>query len=184
MATCSSYVSAFPSTVDEKPHWGERQSCSSGTKRLASSMRRFSSSLDSSAPALRRHEPEHDLLSLRHEPQRLEAARALVVVLEEEAVHLEVAEERLGDEVVASLGGPRGAEVAAAQVRRHGHALGAAGERLVDRAGCRQRADDRDLLRFRRRTRAAAGRSGRRGSCRRTGGTCSRALPSRRTSSA
>ena len=33
--------------------------------------------------------------------------------------------------LVAALGHPRGAEVAAAHVRRHGHALGATGERLV-----------------------------------------------------
>jgi hypothetical protein len=26
LASCSSSVSALPSTVDEKPHWGERQS--------------------------------------------------------------------------------------------------------------------------------------------------------------
>ena len=67
----------------------------------------------------------------RHEPERLEAAGALVVPLHEEAVDLELVEERLGDVLVAALGHPRGAEVAAAHVRRHGHALGPAGERLV-----------------------------------------------------
>ena len=82
--------------------------------------------------ALRGHEPEHDELARRHEAQRLEAAGAGVVVLEEEAVDLELAEQRLGDEVVAALGHPRGAEVAAAHVGRDRHALGAAGERLVD----------------------------------------------------
>src|SRR4051794_31456458 len=51
-AFCSSIVSAFPSTVDEKPHCGLRQSCSSGTYRAASSMRRFNSSLASNAGRL------------------------------------------------------------------------------------------------------------------------------------
>src|SRR5262249_12929727 len=39
--------------------------------------------------ALRRHEPEHHHLALGHEAQRLERPGALVVVLEEEAVHRE-----------------------------------------------------------------------------------------------
>ena len=83
--------------------------------------------------ALRRHEPEHDLLvALRQEAQRLESARALVVPLHEEPVHLELVEQRLGDEVVASLGGPGGAEVPAAHVRRDAHPVRPVGERLVD----------------------------------------------------
>src|SRR5436190_16955725 len=74
--------------------------------------------------ALRRDEPEHDLLrAFRQEAQRLEAAGTLVVPLHEEAVDLELAEERLGDVVVAALGRPRRAEVAAAHVRRDAHAL-------------------------------------------------------------
>ena len=51
-------------------------------------------------------EAEHDGLALRQEAQRLEAARALVVLLQEEAVDLELVEERLGDEVVAAFGDP------------------------------------------------------------------------------
>src|SRR5579875_1985185 len=50
----------------------------------------------------RRHEPEYDLLARRHEAQRREGARALVVELEEEAVDVELAEQRLRDEVVAA----------------------------------------------------------------------------------
>src|SRR5581483_9905874 len=38
---------------------------------------------------LRRDEPEHDDLVLGHEPQRLEAAGALVVVLEQQPVRLD-----------------------------------------------------------------------------------------------
>src|SRR6476469_1481998 len=57
--------------------------------------------------ALRRDEAEHDLLALRDEPQRSEAARPLVVPLHEEAVDLELVEERLGDEVVAAFRRPR-----------------------------------------------------------------------------
>src|SRR5207249_367297 len=49
-AFCCSTVSALPSTVDEKPHWGLTQTCSSGTYFDASSSRRLRSSFDSSAP--------------------------------------------------------------------------------------------------------------------------------------
>ena len=75
--------------------------------------------------ALGGDEAEHDQLVLGHEPQRLEPSGAGVVVLEEEAIHVELAEQRLGDEVVATLGGPRGAEIAAAHVGGHRHPLGA-----------------------------------------------------------
>ena len=87
-------------------------------------MRRLSVSLASSAPLLGGDQPEHDQLAGRHEPQRLEAARALVVVLEEEAVDVELGEQRLGDEVVAALGRPGGAEVAAAHVGGDGQPSG------------------------------------------------------------
>src|SRR5581483_8387780 len=56
--------------------------------------------------ALGRDETEHDLLALGKKAQRSEPARALVVPLHEEAVDLQLVEERLGDEVVASLGRP------------------------------------------------------------------------------
>jgi hypothetical protein len=83
---------------------------------------------------LRRDEPEDDLLARRHEAERLEAAGALVVVLEEEAIDLEPAEEGLGDEVVAALRRPGRLEVAAAEVGRDPEALRAASERGVDGA--------------------------------------------------
>jgi hypothetical protein len=98
-ATCSSCVMALPSTVEEKPHCGDRQSCSSGTYFAASSMRRLRSSGFSSLPVL------------------VEPARALVVELAEEAVDVEFAEQRLGHEVVAALRRPGRAEVAPAHVR-------------------------------------------------------------------
>ena len=60
-----------------------------GRTGAASSMRRFSVSLSSSCGALGGDQPEHDLLALRHEPQRLEAAGTGVVELEEEAVDLQ-----------------------------------------------------------------------------------------------
>src|SRR5579875_3480555 len=53
-------------------------------------------------PALGRDQAEHDDLSRRDEAQRLEAARARVVPLHEEAVDVELVEERLGDEVVGA----------------------------------------------------------------------------------
>ena len=131
-AACCSRESALPSTVEEKPHCGDRHSWSTSTYCDASSILRLSVVLGLELAALGGDEPEHDLLALRDEPQRLEAARARVVPLHEEAVDLELAEQRLGDEVVAALGDPRGAEVAAAHVRRDRHALGSLRERLVD----------------------------------------------------
>ena len=50
--------------------------------------------------------------------QGLEAAGALIVVLEQEGIDLEAAEELLGDRVVAALGVPLAAVVAAAEVDR------------------------------------------------------------------
>src|SRR3712207_7496448 len=50
LESCWSWVRSLPSTVEEKPHCGERHSCSSGTKRDASSMRRLSVSLSSRSP--------------------------------------------------------------------------------------------------------------------------------------
>ena len=88
--------------------------------------------MSSSCAALRGDQAEHDQLARRDEPQRLEAAGALVVVLEEEAVDVELAEQRLGDEVVAALGRPRRAEVAPAHVRGDGQPVRPAGERRVD----------------------------------------------------
>src|SRR5579884_2693912 len=61
-------------------------------------------------------EPEdHPLVALGQEAQRLERAGALVVELQEVAVDAELAEQRLGDEVVAALGSPHRLVVAAAQ---------------------------------------------------------------------
>src|SRR3954452_17231280 len=50
--------------------------------------------------ALRAHEAEDDRLALRHEAERGEVARALVVVLEEEAVDTHVAEQDFGHGLV------------------------------------------------------------------------------------
>ena len=141
-ARCSSTVSSLPSTVEEKPHCGDRHSCSSGTNFAASSMRRLSSSASSSSPRLRGDEPEHHLLARRHEPQRLEPAGALVVELAEEAVDVQPAEEGLGHELVAALGRPGGAEVAAAHVRGDAHARRAGRERGVDLPRCSARAGE------------------------------------------
>src|SRR5580700_2393345 len=82
--------------------------------------------------ALGGDQAEDDHLAGRDEPQRLEPAGALVVVLQEEPVHGQLAEQGLGDEVVTALRRPRGAEVAAAHVRGDGHAVGAAGDGGVD----------------------------------------------------
>ena len=132
LAICSSRVSELPSTVEEKPHCPDRASCSSGTNLDGLVDAALEVVLALELRALRRHQAEDDALARRHEPQRLEPAGAGVVVLQEEAVDLQPAEQRLGDEVVAALGHPRGAEVAAAHVRGDRQRVRAAGERGVD----------------------------------------------------
>src|SRR2546426_4464167 len=66
------------------------------------------------------NQPQDYLFSSWHKPQRLEAAGAPGVVLEKEAVHLRLAEHRLGHRVVAAGGHPHAGVVAAAGVHRHG----------------------------------------------------------------
>ena len=73
-------------------------------------------------------EPEHDRLVGGHEAQRGEVAGALVVVLEEVGVDVELVEQHLGDRLVAALGEPRAAVVAAAQVDADGEVVGPAGD--------------------------------------------------------
>ena len=63
--------------------------------RAASAMRACSSSADSEPRRLRAHEPEHDDAVVGHVAQRLERARSLVVVLEQEAVEARAAEHLL-----------------------------------------------------------------------------------------
>src|SRR6202020_136649 len=50
LAHCSSSERTLPSSVEAKPHCGDRQSCSRSTYLVASSMRRLMSSFFSSAP--------------------------------------------------------------------------------------------------------------------------------------
>src|SRR5262249_53645092 len=52
LAICSSRDSELPSSVEEKPHCGDRHSWSMSTNLLASSIRRLMSSLTSSSPFL------------------------------------------------------------------------------------------------------------------------------------
>src|SRR5690606_26405753 len=80
---------------------------------------------------LRGDEAEDDrLLAGAQEPQRLEPARAVAVVLEEEAVVVG-REEVLGDGLVAARRDPRRTEVAAADVRRDDEVVGLAREHAV-----------------------------------------------------
>ena len=58
------------------------------------------------AAAFGRHQPEHDVLVVRHIAERLEAAGANVVVLEKESIDAELTEERFGNEVVAAFRHP------------------------------------------------------------------------------
>ena len=129
LAHCSSSVMMLPSSVEEKPHCGERQSCTSGTYFAASAMRLLVLEFGE----LGGDEAEDDRLVL-DEAQRLESARALAVVLEEEAVDGAVREEDLGDGFVAAGGEPRGAEVAAADVHRERQVGGLGGDDPVEDA--------------------------------------------------
>ena len=80
-------------------------------------------------------EAEHHGLVGGHEAQRGEVAGALVVVLEEVGVDVELVEQHLGDWLVAALGEPRAAVVAAAQVDGDDEVVGAAGDDGVDQLG-------------------------------------------------
>src|SRR3972149_6802693 len=75
---------------------------------------------------LRADEAEDDHLVPGHEAQRLEAAGALRVVLEQEAVDVELLEGPLGAGLVAALRGPGAPVVAAAHVQADGEARRAA----------------------------------------------------------
>src|SRR5258706_3950577 len=77
-------------------------------------------------------EAQHHGLALRQEAQRPEVPGALVVVLEEVAVHGELVEEDLGHRLVAAFADPCALEVAAAQVRADGHPLRPVRDRGVD----------------------------------------------------
>ncbi len=97
LAHCSSSASTLPSSVEAKPHCGDRQSWSSATYLVASSMRRLMSSFGSSRPLLRGDQAEHQLLvALGEETQRLEAAGAVAVVFQEIAVDVGIVEHQLG----------------------------------------------------------------------------------------
>src|SRR5262247_2759743 len=81
---------------------------------------------------LRADQPEHHLLALRHETQGLEAAGAIGVVLQEERVHVEPGEDRLGDGVVAAARHPGGLEVAPARVDGYRDVARDVAQRRVD----------------------------------------------------
>src|SRR6185369_6297169 len=82
------------------------------------------------ARLLARHQPQHHLAVLGHRAQGLEAARALVVVLEQEALEAAAAEDA-GDGLVAAAGVEHRLVVAAADVERERHAGVAADRRVV-----------------------------------------------------
>ena len=95
-------------------------------------MRRLMSSLLLQLAGFRRDEPEHELfLALWEKPQRLEAAGAIAVVFEEIAVEAGMAEQLLGDELVAARGDEGGAEIAAARMHGDRHVGRLAFERGV-----------------------------------------------------
>ena len=80
-------------------------------------------------------ETEHDGRVLADVAQRGEVAGALVVVLEEEGVDVELVEQHLGHRFVAAFGEPRAAVVAAAQVDADREVVGAAADGGVDQLG-------------------------------------------------
>src|SRR5262249_41679737 len=83
--------------------------------------------------ALGRDETQHhDLVALGQEAQRLESAGALGIVFEEVTVVVHLAQERLRHRLVAALGNPGRAEIAAAHMGGDGHVGGLGLERAVD----------------------------------------------------
>ena len=120
-AHCSSSASVLPSSVEAKPHCGDRQSCSSGMNFAAWSMRRLISSFDSSRAALAGDQAQHHRLVLRHHAQRLEAAGAVAVVFHEEAVDLDLVEQDLLHRLVAAGAHVGRFIIAAAHVHGDGH---------------------------------------------------------------
>ena len=100
-AHCSSSARMLPSSVEAKPHCGDRQNCSSGGEfgRLVDAA--LDVVLLLQRAALGGDEAEHhDLVALGQEAQRLEAAGALGVVFEEIAVV--VAPRRAGSRATGS----------------------------------------------------------------------------------
>src|SRR5208282_2323614 len=63
-AHCSSSASTLPSSVEAKPHCGDRHSWSSAAYLVASSMRRLTSSLFSSVPLFEVTRPSTTILLL------------------------------------------------------------------------------------------------------------------------
>ena len=133
-AHCSSSVRILPSSVEAKPHCGLRHSWSSATYLIASSILRLMSSLRSSPPLLEVTRPRTTFAALRDAAQRLEGAGAVAVVFEEIAVDVELAEQPLGNRLVAALGDERGAEISAAGMHGDRHAGGPASQRLPGHA--------------------------------------------------
>src|SRR6476661_6902503 len=82
---------------------------------------------------LRGEEAEHDDRVVADEPQRLEPAGAIRVVLEHEAVVVQPAEDGLGDRVVRALAVPLTLAVAATQVHAEDDVVREAGDELVVR---------------------------------------------------
>ena len=108
------------------------------------SIRRLSSSLVSSSPVLLVTSPSTTiLLPARHEAQRLEPAGAIGVVFHEIRIGVDLVEQHLGHRLVAARSDPGGAEIAAAEMHRDGHALRLAGDRPVEHAGVDVAADCR-----------------------------------------
>ena len=125
----------LPCTVLEKPHCGERQSCSSGAIFRGLVDAPLERVLRLHLAELGGHQAEDHDLALGQVAQRPEVARAVVVVLEEVGVEVHLGEQRLGHRLVVAGGGMGALEVAAAQVHGQGHAGGLVRHHLVDEAG-------------------------------------------------
>ena len=135
LAHCSSSASTLPSSVEAKPHCGDRHSWSSGAYFVASSMRRLMKSLCSIAAGLRGDQAEHHGLALRQEAQRLEPAGAVGVPFEEIAVDIDPIEQQIGDRLIAARGDEGRAEIAATHMRRDDEVARPALQRGIDHAG-------------------------------------------------
>ena len=120
---CSSSVNRLPSSDDAKPHCGLMARLSSGTYRLASSIRRRSVSCGSSCGHFAADQAENDTLVAGNETERLESAGAVGLVFQEKEIHVELVEQLFSDRIVTALRVPLASIVSATEVDGQRHPL-------------------------------------------------------------
>src|SRR5262245_7784291 len=135
-AHCSSSARILPSSVEAKPHCGDRHNCSMSTYLAASSMRRLMASLLSSTPLLEVTRPSTTcFLPLGTKRSGSKPPARALSVFQEIAVDGHFAEQRRRHELVAAPRDPGRAEIAAAGMHGDRHVGGPAVERGIGQSG-------------------------------------------------